>query len=64
MGTVISDLLCCIALLNSLSSHFPHAHSIISCDIAAAQINYCINKASASAWPLGCQAALSTTFIL
>ncbi|KAF8233884.1 hypothetical protein L208DRAFT_1553889, partial [Tricholoma matsutake] len=35
MGDITSDLLCCITLLNSISSHFPHAHSIISCNIAA-----------------------------
>ena len=34
MGNITSDLLCCIALLNSLSSNFPHARSIISRDIA------------------------------
>ena len=33
MGTITSDLLCCIVLLNSLSSHFPHACSIIFHDI-------------------------------
>ncbi|KAF8233475.1 hypothetical protein L208DRAFT_1218032, partial [Tricholoma matsutake] len=35
MGDIKPDLLCCIALLNSLSKHFPHAHSIISRDIMA-----------------------------
>ncbi|KAF8224859.1 hypothetical protein L208DRAFT_1509451 [Tricholoma matsutake] len=39
MGTITSDLLCCIALLNSLSSHFPHACSIISHNIAAATVS-------------------------
>jgi hypothetical protein len=33
MGDIKADLLCCIALLNSLSEHFPHARSIISRDI-------------------------------
>jgi hypothetical protein len=33
MGDTKADLLCCIALLNSLSEHFPHARSIISRDI-------------------------------
>ncbi|KAF8221466.1 hypothetical protein L208DRAFT_1531995 [Tricholoma matsutake] len=35
MGDIKADLLCCIALLNSLSDNFPHACSIISRDIAA-----------------------------
>ena len=35
MGDIKANLLCCIALLNSLSDNFPHARSIISCDIAA-----------------------------
>ncbi|KAF8218472.1 hypothetical protein L208DRAFT_1064996, partial [Tricholoma matsutake] len=35
IGDIKADLLCCIALLNSLSEHFPHAHSIISHDIMA-----------------------------
>ncbi|KAF8240510.1 hypothetical protein L208DRAFT_1232533, partial [Tricholoma matsutake] len=35
MGDIKPDLLCCIALLNSLSDNFPHAHSIISRDITA-----------------------------
>lgn len=35
MGDIKADLLYCIVLLNSLSEHFPHARSIISCDIAA-----------------------------
>jgi hypothetical protein len=29
-GDIKADLLCCIALLNSLGKHFPHACSIIS----------------------------------
>ncbi|KAF8234927.1 hypothetical protein L208DRAFT_1545397, partial [Tricholoma matsutake] len=35
MWDIKPNLLCCIALLNSLSEHFPHACSIISCDIMA-----------------------------
>ena len=35
MGNIKADLLCCITLLNSLSDNFPHARSIISCDITA-----------------------------
>ncbi|KAF8219320.1 hypothetical protein L208DRAFT_1551817, partial [Tricholoma matsutake] len=35
MGDIKADLLCCIALLHSLSDNFPHAQSIISHDIAA-----------------------------
>ncbi|KAF8234202.1 hypothetical protein L208DRAFT_1157971, partial [Tricholoma matsutake] len=35
MGDIKPDLLCCIMLLNSLSEHFPHVHSIISRDITA-----------------------------
>jgi hypothetical protein len=34
MGDIKADLLCSIALLNSLSDHFPHARSIISRDIS------------------------------
>lgn len=34
IGTITPDLLCSIALLNSLSSHYPHARSIISRDIS------------------------------
>ncbi|KAF8223138.1 hypothetical protein L208DRAFT_1079099, partial [Tricholoma matsutake] len=39
MGSITPDLLCCIALLNSLSANFPHAHSIISCDIAVSMVS-------------------------
>ncbi|KAF8223051.1 hypothetical protein L208DRAFT_1153187, partial [Tricholoma matsutake] len=39
MGDIQADLLCCIALLNSLSDNFPHARSIISWDIAASSLS-------------------------
>lgn len=35
MGDIKADLLCCIALLHSLSDNFPHARSIISRNITA-----------------------------
>ena len=35
MDNITSDLLCCIALLNSLGTHFPHARSIVLRDISA-----------------------------
>jgi hypothetical protein len=34
MGDIKADLLCSIAILHSLSHHFPHARSIISCNIS------------------------------